>query len=128
MATFHFPPETKARARAMYAQGAKLSEVAKAVGAGQTTVWRWLESAGETQAPRHYYSVRDVRAVLARIDAGEKPLDVARETGVHPSTIWRWIEERDTRDFAARVFGSDRRARYAIQNPVRALAISGAWR
>lgn len=119
--------EARRRAVEMFRSGASLSQIARELGAHKTTVDYWLRDIRQKQV-RIPHSPETVRLALDRLDGGEELQVVARELGVPPGTIHNWVARRDSDVMVDRLYGGDRRARYAIRRPALALALSGAWR
>ena len=117
---------TRERALEMHRAGASLAEIGRALGGvHRTTVAHWLR---ELREPIRRHSPEAVRLALERIDSGVPIQDVARNLGIPAGTIHNWIARRDSDAMIDRLYGGDRRARYAIHCPALALALSGAWR
>ena len=122
----NYDEATRARALDMHHDGVSMSEISRTLHVHKTTVAYWLREVREPMNRRH--SPEIVRQALARLDAGAQIQDVAREMEVPPGTIHNWVARRDSDAMIDRLYGGDRRARYAIHRPALALALSGAWR
>lgn len=116
----------KKRAHDLHRQGVAPADIARALGVHAATVHYWLKNVRIKRKKPH--SPETIRRVLARIDSGETLHEAAVSCRVPVETIRNWIRQRDSEAMAARLYGGDRRARYAIHRPALALALSGAWR
>lgn len=121
-------PETRARAVELFRSGAARVEIARELGVHATTVDYWIKDEAREKRAARRHSLETMRRVLAQIDAGKSVQEAAMLNGIPAGTIHNWLARRDDAEVVRRLYGDDRRARYAIHRPALALALSGVWR
>ena len=121
-----YAPEMREQARSLYLDGIRPSAIAELLGCSRSSVTTWVRGLPKQRdrvisAP----TLADARRALALLDKGESVASVAAALNVQELIVRRWADQDRAERRAKLPPANDR---YRISDPVRALALSGAWR
>ena len=86
MAGRRLPEEQIKKIRALYRAGIKTREIARVVGVGKNSVWRWTSDLQNRWTPLTWAQIRGIREGFLR---GKRQREIAAELGIHETTVER---------------------------------------
>jgi transposase-like protein len=84
------PPEVRARAIELVAQGYNYTKAAELVGVDRCSVRNWVGRPSPIKAHRHPEGLRQ-RAIMLRLDYDMSIRDISQKLGVGRSTVGEWV-------------------------------------
>lgn len=93
-----YTAQVKARAVRQYEEGKTSVEIAKALGACDRTVLRWIRAAGVTVRPRGAtptspYTAKTKKQAVRLYVSGKPSTEVAKEMGMSTTAVLKWVRE-----------------------------------
>lgn len=88
-----YSEEDRKRARALYARKWGYRRIAQVFGCAESTVKKWVESAGLEKNPKPDHAPQKKRAAVNfyRSNRGASVAATAKKYRVHPKTVSRWL-------------------------------------